>query len=201
LHGILVADTALIFKLNSKCYNSKMLKKKLGEVKRFFFALPKMNSEIFLASWDEKYGDIHDPLPEEVKLRIEMLMRSFVKPTVCEIGAGYGRIIRLLNKEYKLIAVEPDDLLFKELLQINNLICIKNDISNFKEVEAVDLFFTVRVLEYVSLSQLVSFFRFVKKFQEPALILVYERKSVCKRVRLAQKLTNLKNVYISELIG
>ena len=178
-----------------------MFRKNLGNIKRFFFALPKMNSEIFLASWENKYGEIHDPLPGEVKLRIEMLLASIVKPTVCEIGAGYGRIIRLLDKEYKLIAVEPDDLLYQELLQINNLICIKTDVSHFNELEAVDLFYTVRVLEYVPLFQLVKFFSFVKKFQEPALLLVYERKSVCKRVRLAQKLTKLKNVYISELVG
>ena len=140
----------------------KYLSLRLREFFRdYFTGRNDFDSTYFLEDWESKYGKLHDPSPEEIFHRISFLVPT--GETICELGAGYGRVAQHFTNSHKLILVEPDKKLCQILTEkIPNSEIINATCLSVAEIDS-DFFFSVRALEYASILELFRMFKLLKK--------------------------------------
>ena len=177
---------------------------RLREIYRDYFTGRRdFDPAFFLADWENKFGDVHDPLPSEVFERIKTLMPPSVEKqkqrSICEIGAGYGRIAEYLQHSWKLILVEPDDNLHRVLSRrFPNAKIIHGNCVNVSEIDST-LFYTVRALEYSSLIELIRMFLILKKTNN--ILICWERRYTNRKIGIAAFLARYKRFYPQSLVN
>lgn len=163
---------------------------------KFFIGERIFDEEDFLNRWSEKFEKSHEPQTIEVVSRITSLGRD----VICEIGAGYGRVLQSFPSAFTRIALEPSELLWSALkigdIQAHNLPARKLP-GNLN----VGLFFSVRAMHYCSSYELFKLLIRMRKFYPHALFIVWERRQTCNRMRLINFFVRQKNVYYSEIVN
>ena len=149
-----------------------------------------INSGFFLYEWESKYENIADPTCEEVIERINIIKNcvitlSSLGPSLLELGAGYGRITKNLVPIFNITSLEPDQLLFDELIKINknSVKCRFQEIHKGLTAQNFDLAFSVRSLEYLNLIELIVFLRRLSDITE--ILICWENGVSIRRVALA----------------
>ena len=168
------------------------------KLKNLFLGSGGFDSYHFQFQWENDYGKSHDPDPREVISRIRMLGESVV---VCEIGAGYGRVIAGFPNSFKLIALEPNEVLFNALRKNSNIQTFQLAAKNLPRNLDVGVFFSVRALHYVGLIESYYLLSRMRRHYPKSIFIVWERKDTCRRLRLANKFALSKNIFFEELIN
>jgi len=100
------------------------------QIKSFFYKSRPLDTDYFLNHWESRYNGIMDPSIEEILSRLIIIRNSMNSQyydgknmikngPILEIGAGYGRITKKLIKNFDVISIEPNKILFIKLLKIN----------------------------------------------------------------------------------
>jgi hypothetical protein len=166
---------------------------------RWLFKTKKIDAPLFLSSWEPRWNSIADPSNDEVLSRIKQLNAT----TVAEIGAGYGRVSHFLaDSRITVFPVEPNQFLIEKIGEgvyeseflRKPLLCPAGKIPSLP----VDLYFSVRALEYCNFFELGRLSLRLKKDQKP--LISWERAGACARLRIISWLTLNKKIYIQTLI-
>ena len=178
-----------------------MFLRTLRNVKNTWFATSPMDTDVFLDSWESKYGNWHDPIPLEVINRLVCLADKDQNSIVCEIGAGYGRILSKLGSNFVKIGIEPDPILYKKLKESDCDLPINCKAHEIPPVLGVQFFYSVRALEYVTLPQVLKMMRVIKIHYPNAILLTWERKRTSTRLRIARRILGWKNCFVNEIVN
>lgn len=173
----------------------KMLK---FEATKLFLGSRGFDPNHFFYEWENDFGKRHDPDPSEVISRILMLGESAV---VCEIGAGYGRVISAFPNNFKLIALEPNEMLFNALMKDSRIQGLQLEAKDLPRNLNVNVFFSVRALHYVGIKESYVLLSKIKKSYPESIFIMWERKDTCRRFRLVNKLVFSKKIFYQELIN
>lgn len=163
------------------------------QFKSIFYKSRALDTNYFLNAWEIKYNDVADPSVDEVFTRLVMINKSknseyiagryLIKDgPILEIGAGYGRITKKLITKLDIISLEPDEILFKKLIEVNpnsrKLSCQEFNLeSNFSFA------FSVRSLEYLNILEMILFFR--KLRPRCSVLICWENSQTIRRISKA----------------
>ena len=171
-------------------------------IKALFTSHRKINAVEFLENWEKRYRDFHDPEHTEVYSRLNIIINSITIPNptfikfkekplepkyVLELGAGYGRITKHLIGKIPIKSIEPNDVLFNHLKEVNTD-CLKH---SFLDIDEKHLFyndiliaFSVRSLVYLNLIHSIIFVRKLQKITNT--LIVFENSVGIKRLQIAE---------------
>ncbi len=179
---------------------SRMLRKIRSfraDVSKLLFGSGGFDSEAFMFQWEKNYGDTHDPNLSEVISRVLMLSDNAV---ICEIGAGYGRVLSRFPDNFKLIGLEPNKMLYDAMqkTRIHSLNLSAKELPNDLNV---NVFFSVRALHYVGVVELYILLSKLKRSYPESTLIIWERKDTCRRIRLVNSFIRFDRCFIQELIN
>lgn len=165
---------------------------------KLFFGAVNFDSEHFMFEWEHDYGKTHDPDPGEVISRILMLDNNSV---ICEIGAGYGRVLGCFPDEKKLIGLEPNKMLYDAMKKNSKIHGLNMKARELPNDLNVNIFFSIRALHYVGVLELTIFLTKLKRFYPKSTFIIWERKDTCQRIRLVNSFIRFNRCYYQELIN
>lgn len=166
---------------------------------RWLFKTVPIDAPLFLTDWENRWAHIADPTNEEVFQRIQQIGGK----SVAEIGAGYGRVSKYLaSKGLTVFPIEPDKFLLEKIevgaVQSGVVKPVIQANASAIPYLPVDLYFSVRALEYCNFIQLSILSYKLKKYGKG--LLAWERKGASARIRIAALLTLNKNIWVQDLI-
>lgn len=163
------------------------------QIKSIFNKSRPLNTNYFLNEWEMKDNNIADPSIDGVFTCLIMMDRaknteyatsrySVKDGPILEIGAGYGRITKKLITQLDIFSIEPDDILFEKLIEINpnsrKLSC-----QEFNLKSSFSFAFSVRSLEYLNLLEMIIFFR--KLRARCSVLICWENSQTIRRITKA----------------
>lgn len=185
-----------------------MIIRKIRGYLRWLRPTNKIDAYEFLNSWEKNYGQSHDPNPNEIVQRFQILFERPVDSSetaqrdpirLAEIGAGYGRISEVLVSEgFDMYLIEPNVELYQHLE-------IKFPSDRLFNCSAINLpklpvsaYFSCRALEYCGLIELYILLSTLKRIGVP--LISWERPFAGKRIRLIARISGNPRVFTQDLL-
>ena len=165
---------------------------------KLLFGSGGFDSGHFMFEWENDYGNTHDPYPSEVISRILMLSNNAV---ICEIGAGYGRVLSGFPDNFKLIGLEPNQMLYNAMKKVQRIHSLNLKARELPDDLNVNVFFSIRALHYIGVIELGILLLRIKRSYPESTLIIWERKDTCRRVRLVNSFIRFSRCFYQELIN